>query len=209
MIGITTNGVIEVLIFLLPGFITAWVYYGLSAFPKPEQFERLVGALIFTMLVQGLLLPAVRWTALFIGQLRSVGTWNIDVAFTWTVILALLLGVGVTYAADHNIVHSLLGKLGLTSINSYPSEWFAEFAKWCPPDKKDWYVILTLDDKRRVIGYPSLWPDKPDNGHFSLEEALWLHDGGGQTPAGSVILIPAKSVMFVEFIAAPSEEKKE
>lgn len=207
MIDITSNGVIEVLTFLLPGFITAWVFYGLSSFPKPSQFERLVQALIFTMFLQALLLPGVRWIALAIGKSSSIGPWTVNVAFGWTVILALLLGIGVTFAADHDFPHAPLRWLRLTKVNSYSSEWSREFARLSPKAGED-FIVLTLADKRRLMGYAILSPDAPDRGHFSLKNASWLHDGEGQTPAGGVILIPAKSVMFVEFMVKPEPKEQ-
>jgi hypothetical protein len=38
---------------LLPGFLSAWVFYGLTAHPKASPFERVVQALIFTVMIQG------------------------------------------------------------------------------------------------------------------------------------------------------------
>lgn len=42
------------LLFLLPGFLSAWIFYGLTAHPKPSQFERTVEALVFTFVVKGI-----------------------------------------------------------------------------------------------------------------------------------------------------------
>ena len=48
------NNTIEVLNFLVPGFVAAAVYFGLTSAPKPNTFERLIQALIFTIIVQAL-----------------------------------------------------------------------------------------------------------------------------------------------------------
>ena len=45
------NNTIEVLNFLVPGFVAAGVYYGLTAAPKPNTFERVIQALIFTVVI--------------------------------------------------------------------------------------------------------------------------------------------------------------
>ena len=37
---------------LLPGFLSAWIFYALTAHPKPSPFERIVQALIFTVIVR-------------------------------------------------------------------------------------------------------------------------------------------------------------
>ena len=41
-----------VLTFLLPGFVAAAVFYSLTSHPKPSNFERVVQALIFTIVVE-------------------------------------------------------------------------------------------------------------------------------------------------------------
>lgn len=46
--------------YLLPGFVTAWVIYGLTSQTKPSQFERVVQALIFTFIIQASM-PIVEW----------------------------------------------------------------------------------------------------------------------------------------------------
>lgn len=47
--------VVLVLVYLLPGFLAAWVFYGLTSHPKPSQFERVVQAVIFTFVIQTLI----------------------------------------------------------------------------------------------------------------------------------------------------------
>ena len=50
----TKQDVVSLLYFLLPGFLAAWVSYGLTAHPKREAFERVIQALIFTVIVRAL-----------------------------------------------------------------------------------------------------------------------------------------------------------
>ena len=45
---------IEILNFLVPGFIAAAVYYGLTSAGKPNTFERLIQALIFTIIINAI-----------------------------------------------------------------------------------------------------------------------------------------------------------
>ena len=49
-----TDDLIRLFYDLLPGFLAAWVYYGLTAHPKPSPFERVIQALIFTVIVRAL-----------------------------------------------------------------------------------------------------------------------------------------------------------
>ena len=80
------NNTIEVLYFLVPGFIAAAVYYGLTSAAKPNTFERLIQALIFTIIVQAL------------TKLGSLTGWLEDetweaVAPSGTVVVAVVIGL--------------------------------------------------------------------------------------------------------------------
>lgn len=44
----------RVLVFLLPGFVAAAVFYSLTSHPKPGAFDRVIQALIFTVVGQSL-----------------------------------------------------------------------------------------------------------------------------------------------------------
>ena len=58
------NNSIEVLNFLVPGFIAAAVYYGLTSAGKPNTFERLIQALIFTIIINAISTAAVLYEPL-------------------------------------------------------------------------------------------------------------------------------------------------
>ena len=67
-----SSEVIKVIYALLPGFIAAWVFYGLTAHPKLSPFERTVQALIFTGIIQALVL-VIRETLLLLGNVCVPG----------------------------------------------------------------------------------------------------------------------------------------
>ncbi len=66
---------IALLQYLLPGFLASWVFYGTTSHPKPQQFERVIQALIFTFLVQSLV-PVARWIFLGMGNIVSLRVWD-------------------------------------------------------------------------------------------------------------------------------------
>ncbi len=45
---LASKELVGIISYLLPGFLAAWIFYGLTAHPKPQPFERVVQALIFT-----------------------------------------------------------------------------------------------------------------------------------------------------------------
>src|SRR3954470_22451912 len=74
---------------LLPGFVAASIFYTLTAHPKTTEFERVIQALIFTVLLKVVLIPA-RGCLLLAGKRAcAVGTWNADAELAWMIVLAL------------------------------------------------------------------------------------------------------------------------
>ncbi len=192
-----SSEVLQVLTFLLPGFVTAWVYYGLTAYPKPMQFERVVQALIFTTIIQVLLLIE-KAALLALGErFPAVGVWDQNVALGNSLIVAVLLGLIVSKSANFDTVHRLLRRVHVTYQNSFASEWFSGFSR------HETYVVLHLDGGRRLYGWPEEWPTEPGKGHFLVAEAEWLSESGNDSiPLDMVetVMVPAETVEMVEFM---------
>ncbi|MCF4998544.1 hypothetical protein GIW69_23595 [Pseudomonas syringae] len=47
---------IPLLQYLIPGFLSAWIFYSLTAFKRPDTFGQIVQALIFTLVIHGTVL---------------------------------------------------------------------------------------------------------------------------------------------------------
>ena len=187
---------------LLPGFLAAWIFYGLTAHPRKSPFERVVQALIFTGIVQATVL-LVRYFLIFIGKLWPLGFWTIDTGFIWSILLAVVLGMVFALFSNKDWFHRFLREHkwfsrigGITKRTSFPSEWFSAFNQ----DKR--YVVLHMVGSRRLYGWPFEWPDAPDAGHFVMVQAEWLLDNNERVPLDSVdrMLVAAKDVEMVEFV---------
>lgn len=182
--------------YLLPGFISAWVFHGLTAYPKTTQFERVIHALIFTMFVQALL-QILKSLLIDIGVYWNIGEWNASSEIVWSVIIALFIGFVFSYFANNDKLHKLFRKMKISNETSYPSEWFSVFHNEVK------YVVLHLHDERRLYGWPLEWPSKDDSGHFVIEDPSWLIEKGKEIPILRVkkILINVKDVKWVEVMA--------
>lgn len=150
----------SVLRFLLPGFFAAWVFYGLSAYEKPSQFERVIQALIFTLAVQFLVSI---YALIFVDSVDELQLRTPLPIYEETIvafILAILTGFFISICAKYDFPHLVLRKLRITGESLYPSEWFTAFT-----DKQTW-VVLHFHDERRLYGWPEQWPATSDKGHF-------------------------------------------
>ncbi len=181
------------LVFLLPGFLSAWIFYGLTSHPKPGQFERTVEALVFTFVVHA----ATKFVELIlqlIGEGWAIGSWTSTSQIVCSVVLAILLGAAVTAGVNKDTFHSWLRKRGFTSRTSHPSEWF------CVLDKNPAYGVLQLTDGRRLTGWSKEWPVNPSTGQFYIQMSAWITEGGDPVDLVALdgIRIHATDVRWVE-----------
>ena len=198
------HDLVSVLWLLLPGFVAAWVFGGLTAYPRRSEFERVIQALIFTAFAQ-VLTYAVRGLLLWSGRhFHPLGEWDESSARVWSVLVAMALGAVLAWLANGDLAHKLLRKIGVTRQTGYPSEWFGAFK-----DRGHTYVVLHLTCERRLYGWPEEWPLDHRCGHFSMADAEWLEEGDPQQRiqlAGvDRILVPATEVSLVEFMKTPEK----
>jgi len=198
---------VTLLQYLLPGFIAAWILYSFTSYPKPSQFERVVQALIFTILVQGFVY-LIKKSLFYIGHRWPLFVWNSHSDLIWSILVAIFLGIIFSYFANNDKFHKILRGWGITRETSYPSEWFGAFLNNVT------YVVLHLEGERRLYGWPIEWPSEPEKGHFVIEQASWLNDEAKneedrQIPLTGVssIMVDVKEVTMVEFMEKTWEVK--
>src|SRR5688500_3337548 len=102
-----TGDLFELLVQLVPGFIAAGVLYALTPHPRPSQFERVIQALIFSVLIKGVV-PFERDVFLFLGKYISLGAWDPEAAFWNSVLIAIGFGVVCSYLANNDKLYALL-----------------------------------------------------------------------------------------------------
>lgn len=186
--------VIPLLQYLIPGFFTAWIFYSLTSFKKPDTFGQIVQALVFTFVIHGTVI-AIEKICMWVGSYGfRIGEWDAVATSIWSFLVAIALGFLSCRLAHSDLLHTRLRNLGFSSRTSYPSEWYSIFTK----HKR--FVVLNLVDERRIYGWPLEWPNDPTNGQFAIYEPSWLDDQGGEIPlAAEVFLIDATKVEWVEF----------
>ena len=168
---------VKVLAFLLPGFVAAAVFYSLTSHPKPSQFERVIQALVFTAIAQGITLLVFSHATLGVSLL-----------------VAAVLGLAFALVSNHDCIHRVLRKIHFTKENSHPSEWCSTFSR------NRGEIVLVLTDRRRLYGWPAEWPNRSDEGHFRMVDPKWLVDNGQEVPAGTAMLVPVTDVKMVDFM---------
>ena len=186
-VSLISSEAINLLTFLLPGFIAGALFFSLTSHPKPSAFERTVQALIFTMIVQIVVGPfgffnpetfAVPWPQIF------------------AMLVAIMLGTLWALCVNYDLLHGLFRQLGITRENSHSSEWYSAFSRIKS------YIVLNLKDGRRLMGLPEEWPSHPASGHFLIRQGTWINEDNEFIPVQGVdaLLVPVSEINMVEFL---------
>ena len=187
-----TPEVVAILTYLLPGLVASATFYVLTSHPKPSVFERIVQALIFTALARLLADQLLEVCQSDFTKQTVSGNWRANLSIFIAVLLALI----AAYISNNDILHRLLRWLHITKETSHPSVWYSTFAR-----KDPGYVVLHLNNGRRLYGWPEEWPTRSDYGHIRLAEPEWLNERNSPIKSDVAdILIPAEQVEMVEFM---------
>lgn len=185
---------IALLEYLLPGFVAAWIFHGLTAHPRRSQFERIVHALILLLFVLAGV-AVVKAFLLFFGRWVHFGQWTEDAHLVTSVFVSVGVGVAFSFATNSDCIHEKLRKWKVTRETSRPSNWYEAF---CTHND---YVVLHMHDGRRLWGWPRAWPSDPQGGHFVVNQPTWLVDSGAMPITGvEALLIASTEVRWVEFL---------
>lgn len=190
----------EKLLFLLqaisPGFVTTLIFYWLADVPKPNQFERVVQALICSGLIK-LVVEGLMNLFLWVGQWWSIATWTKTDEVVWSTALAIGIGLSLAWFAFNDTLYARARRLRFTSRSStLVQEW-----SWAFLNYRDRFIVLNLLDGRRLMGFPKAWPSDHVKGHFVIENPYWL-EGGEMRPYDGItsVLIANADVVWVEFL---------
>jgi hypothetical protein len=195
---------IDVVYTLVPGFLAAWIFFGLTAHPRKSPFERVVQALIFMAFIKPMLICTEIFLVWFAAEYmkKPFGDWNENVAFVYSLLLATGLGLFWSVCSNNDFPHKFLRHVNVTSKTSFPTEWYRAFHKENLP------VVLHLvgPNGRRLYGFPEEWPDHPKARHFVIGNPHWLI--GNQAIAvhrTKKILVRSRDVEMVEFVYRASQ----
>lgn len=194
-----SRDLVALLSYLLPGFLVAWIFYSLTSHQKPGQLERVIQALIFTLLVSGLVV-VVREALFLAGRFHIFGVWDQDAELLVSIVVALLLGLCLAYLTNTDVLHEWLRNRHISKRSAHPSEWCIVFAM------NPSYIVVEFKDGRRLYGWPSVWPSDFVKGHMFITDPSWIHGAEPLHLHGNRgILVKAADIEHVEFIKSPVE----
>jgi hypothetical protein len=189
---------VPILLFLLPGFVSVGILEILCVRKTKDAFGRIVEALIFTMLN----LACFLISRAFLETISCIKFDHREFFTTGNVSLmaACAIVIGLIFAAEinHEWLLSLLNnKFHLTRKTAKPSTWNET---WTHAQK---YVVVHLDDGRRIYGWPTFYSDAPEERALFLEDASWLGEENqliNEDSPISIFLDHHSGIKLIEFL---------
>ena len=191
--------VLGILLFLIPGFISAVVLRQITVRAKQTDFEKLIEALVLSFVLYLTSVPFFGYT-LPVAWHEQDGIYKVHLQWQQLLVLfaeAVLFSSVYGAMLQHDWLHRLLRKTGITEKTSRTSVWNDVLQ-----DIKRAYLLVEIKDGRRVIGYLTYYSDDPDQSSLFLEDAAWLTDEGEQfvVDGPGVFLTKEAGIVAITFL---------
>lgn len=189
------------LVFLMPGFLVAWIYYSLTSHAKPAQFERTIQALIFTLFVKAVVFLE-QISLEYAGTWFSLRIWDGNADLIASLLSAVMIGFFAAFVTNTDGFHKYLRDKGISKRSAHPTEWCGALSDYIR------FVVIHFNDDRRLYGWPEVWPTDHEKGHFFIIEPSWINEDGNHEILGTEgILVSVSDVKWIEFVKEPENEK--
>jgi hypothetical protein len=196
-----------ILLVLLPGFASAYLVQLLAARRKQSELDKVVEALIFSLLLYLITLPFFRYSLPIAWHSGPGKSGDISQIFiVWHHLLALAvfaLVLGSLYAAsiNHDWLIAPFKWLKITERTARSSVWNDVFSDL------QGFVQVGLSNGRSVIGWIRNYSDEDETQVLFLEDAAWVNDEGKETPirGAGILLSKDSGIEYVMFLDAPVE----
>lgn len=188
--------VFPVLLFFFPGFVSVAVVELLVVRKEKDAYSRTIEAFLFTVL--NLLMFLVARAAL--EQFSRVRLAHDDVLTIGNVFLvsfcSVCIGLACAYELTNEVVLAKLRQWNFSRKTAKASTWLETFVH-APK-----FVVIHLDDGRRIYGWPRFYSDNAEDRTVFLEEATWLDEENrivNEEPI-SILLDKNSGIKFIEFL---------
>lgn len=186
----TSFEALQVILYLLPGFVTLKVKELLSFPSKASEINRAIDGVVFTFLN---LFVFFTIKVLFSGELFSIGYLNVAGLFFIAIFHGLILGNNYLTAK----FYQFLRWLRLTYRTPHVDAWSEAFN-----NIRGVYVKVCFADGRKYIGWPRYYSDDPElkdlflaDAHFvSITEEVTKIEGPG------VLVSGGSDITVIEFL---------
>lgn len=169
---------LQIILMLLPGFLTLAIKNGLFATKDKAGVDKIVEAIAFSLVDYGVyvLISTSLGLSLIRVQIQkeAVQLTGLNIQNILLILaIAILIGVLVATLLERGWLYKILRKLKITYLTGRIAVWNDVFSSY----RKIW-VLVHLKDGRKVIGWPKYYSEVSTRRELFLAEAAWMTDDG-------------------------------
>lgn len=194
------------LLVLLPGFLCAYVVQTLAVRRQQTEVDKVVEALIFSLVLYLVTLPWFGYTLPVSWHEIPSGSNAFVVALRWGQLAvlssaSLLLGVGYAANINHDWLLRLFRVLRVTERTARSTIWndvFQQIGGW---------VQVGLSEGVVVRGWLAFYSDEAEESSLFLERAAWIDKDGVESPIDGpgILITKAVGIEYVVFLQSRDE----
>lgn len=210
MDSLTLQG-LQILLILLPGFVTSWIVLALTVRPPQTELDKIIEALFYSFVTYflSILTLGIKPTVIIITQTGGSGMQlGVDVFalrqfVLWSFLLSVAMGLIISALNTNDLPTRFLRWARITRRSSRSSVWSDVFHDITA------FVIIEFIDGRRLRGWPRYFSDTPEEGSIFLEHAAWILDDGTPVEIEGPGILVTKSlpIQTISFLSGVQSEQ--
>jgi len=200
---------LTVLSFLIPGFISVFLFRHLIYRPEKEIGYFLVEALIYSFIIYSIVgtfltHAPVTLQEVTVGDKKTYSVSFVTSALGFLLVTSIVLPLLVALVLNNDYATQLLRKLRITSVSSRANTWLDAFST------RKCYIIVNTVDGKRIFGWPMWYSNSPKDGYIYLYDPSWIDSDQNFIPTGlhGLFLVKDQSIDYIEFTTITNENAK-
>lgn len=187
---------LQILIFLIPGFISGTILNALIVRKEEREFGKIIEALIFSMLIYTIYSFVSGRSPVSLNQVGQSITYSYDHnSFLWLGLLSIVIPVVLSLFVTNDWHMKLARGLQISRKTARSSVWFDVF---CDIRK---HIIINFENGRRIYGWPMYYSNNPENPYIFLHKPAWIQeDKYVDIDIEGILVTPEQKIESIEFL---------
>jgi hypothetical protein len=191
----------QILIFLIPGLVSAYVMDLMITRDKRSPFEVIIESLIFSFFIYLIVSPFAGKYPVFIETVDNQGSKASylkydNAVFGWIVIISLILPLIASMVHNYDWVMKLFRKLKISQRTSRKSTWNDAFLS------NDVHIVINFSDGRRIYGWPEYFSEDPGKPIIYLHNPLWIDANNSfiESESNGILITDKMVIESIQFL---------
>ncbi|MBL7075537.1 hypothetical protein ISS37_09910 [candidate division KSB1 bacterium] len=187
---------LQILIFLIPGFISATILDVFIVRKEKKEFGKIIEALIFSMIIYIIYSLISGKSPVVLNQIEKSITYSYDSkSFLLLGLLSIATPTVLSFLITNDWHMKLARGLLISRKTARSSVWFDVF---CDIKK---HVIVNFENGRRIYGWPMYYSNNPENPYIFLFEPSWVEgDKFVDLDLEGILITPEQKIESIEFL---------